>query len=35
MSAQQTLANMALALADGSIEIVDLTAPLGPATPVL
>ncbi len=35
MSAQQTLANMALALADGSIEIVDLTAPLGPDTPVL
>ena len=35
MSAQQTLANLALALADGSIEVVDLTAPLGPDTPVL
>ena len=35
MSAQQTLANLGLALLDGSIEIVDLTAPLGPDTPVL
>lgn len=35
MSAQNTLANLALALADGSIEVVDLTAPLGPDTPVL
>ena len=35
MSAQNTLANLTLALADGSIEVVDLTAPLGPDTPVL
>ena len=35
MSAQQTLANLGLALLDGSIEIVDLTAPLGPDTPIL
>src|SRR5690606_27680379 len=35
MSAQQTLANLGMALLDGSITIVDLTAPLGPDTPVL
>ena len=35
MSAQQTLAGLALALVDGSIEVVDLTAPLGPDTPLL
>src|SRR5690606_37262770 len=35
MTSQQTLADMATALVSGQIEIVDLTAPLGPDTPIL
>ncbi len=35
MSANQTLADFATALASGAIKIVDLTAPLGPDTPIL
>jgi len=35
MTAQQTLADMAAGLASGAITVVDLSAPLGPETPVL
>lgn len=35
MSTQQNLADLAIAIATGKIEIVDLTAPLGPDTPIL
>ena len=35
MTAIQTLASVAGALASGDVQIVDLTAPLGPNTPVL
>ena len=35
MTAKDTLAQLAGALLDGSIKIVDCTAPLGPKTPLL
>jgi len=35
MTATQTLADFASAIATGAVQIVDLTAPLGPETPVL
>lgn len=35
MSSKQTLADFAAAVVSGSIKIVDLTAPLGPETPVI
>ena len=35
MSTNKALADFAAALLSGSVKIVDLTAPLGPNTPVL
>ena len=35
MSSNKTLADLASALVSGSVRVVDLSAPLGPNTPVI